>query len=638
TVMQTCFFALSGVLPRDAAIAAIKSSIQETWGKRGDAIVQRNFAAVDAALANLHEVAIPAASSSTIDILAPVPSHAPAFVRDVLGALIAGTGDSIPTSAVPPDGTFPTATAKWEKRNIAQEIPVWDEDLCIQCGKCVLVCPHSVIRAKVYEPSCLDGAPGAFKSATPRWRGLEAMRYTLQVAPEDCTGCRLCVEVCPAKSKSEVRHKAINMAPQPRLREVEARNWDFFLALPEFNRDTLTHAQVKDAQLLEPLFEFSGACAGCGETPYIKLLTQLFGDRLLIANATGCSSIYGGNLPTTPYTSNAEGRGPAWSNSLFEDNAEFGLGMRLALDKRGDYARELVRRLSGQLGGRLVAEILEADQSTEAGIVAQRQRVAEVRRMIGSLETSDARDLAALADALVRKSVWLIGGDGWAYDIGFGGLDHVLGSGMNVNVLVLDTEVYSNTGGQASKATPRGAVAKFASGGKHTGKKDLAMEAISYGSVYVAQVAMGGNDAHTVRALLEAEAHDGPSLILAYSHCIAHGYDMAYGMNQQKNAVASGYWPLIRYNPALRNEGKNPFQLDSKAPSIPLRQYAYQEARYTMLARSNPEAAAELLKAAQDDVLRQWRVYSNRASLVGAGGIPSQPVAPPAGVAKGGKQ
>ena len=619
TIMQTCFFALSRVLPQDAAIGAIKSAIQETYGKRGDAIVQKNFAAVDTTLANLHEVTIPAAVTSTIDILAPVPSHAPAFVRDVLGALIAGNGDAVPTSALPPDGTFPTATAKWEKRNIAQEIPVWDEDLCIQCGKCVLVCPHAVIRAKVYEPAHLEGAPATFRSAPPRWRGLEALRYTLQVAPEDCTGCRLCVEVCPAKSKSEVRHRAINMASQPPLRDAEARNWDFFLALPDFNRDGLAHSQVKDVQLLEPLFEFSGACAGCGETPYIKLLTQLFGDRLLIANATGCSSIYGGNLPTTPYTSNAEGRGPAWSNSLFEDNAEFGLGMRLALDKQLDYARELVRRLAGQIGGSLVADITDADQSSEAGIAAQRQRIVELKRMIGGLATNDAHDLMALADALVCKSVWLVGGDGWAYDIGAGGLDHVLGSGLNVNVLVLDTEVYSNTGGQMSKATPRGAVAKFASGGKHNGKKDLAMEAISYGSVYVARVAMGGSDAHTVRAFLEAEAHNGPSLILAYSHCIAHGYDMAFGINQQKNAVLSGHWPLMRYNPALRKEGKNPFQLDSKAPSIPLRQYAYQEARYTMLARSNPDAARELLQAAQDEVTRQWRVYANRASMAGAG-------------------
>jgi pyruvate-ferredoxin/flavodoxin oxidoreductase len=427
----------------------------------------------------------------------------------------------------------------------------------------------------------------------------------------------MCVEVCPAKSKSEVKHKAINMEAQAPLRQPESANWEFFLSLPEFDRDRISHGQVKDAQLLEPLFEFSGACAGCGETPYIKLLTQLFGDRLLIANATGCSSIYGGNLPTTPYTVNRQGRGPAWSNSLFEDNAEFGLGMRLAVDQHAEHARELVTRLSSQLGDTLVKGLLEADQSKESGIEAQRQRVAELKRRIATLDSAEARSLLAVADALVRKSVWLVGGDGWAYDIGFGGLDHVLGSGRNVNVLVLDTEVYSNTGGQMSKATPRGAVAKFATGGKQTGKKDLAMEAISYGSVYVARVAMGGGDTHTVKAFLEAEAHDGPSLIIAYSHCIAHGYDMAYGLDQQKKAVLSGYWPLMRYNPALRLEGKNPFQLDSKAPNISLKQYAYQEARYTMLARSNPKAARDLLHSAQDDVERQWRVYSNRAAMAG---------------------
>jgi pyruvate-ferredoxin/flavodoxin oxidoreductase len=447
----------------------------------------------------------------------------------------------------------------------------------------------------------------------------------------------LCVEVCPAKSKSEVKHKAINMEPQAPLRAAESKNWEFFVSLPEFDRERLSHGQVKDAQLLEPLFEFSGACAGCGETPYIKLLTQLFGDRLFIANATGCSSIYGGNLPTTPYAVNAEGRGPTWSNSLFEDNAEFGLGMRLAIDQQAAYARELVKRLAPTLGNALARELLEADQSTEKGIEAQRERVAEVKRKMKGIDSLEARDLLAVADTLVRKSVWIIGGDGWAYDIGAGGLDHVLGSGMNVNVLVLDTEVYSNTGGQMSKATPRAAVAKFATGGKRTAKKDLAMEAISYGYVYVARVAMGGNDTHTVKAFLEAEAHEGPSLIIAYSHCIAHGYDMAFGMAQQKAAVLSGYWPLMRYNPALRREGKNPFQLDSKAPSIPLKQYAYQEARYTMLARSNPEAARELLRLAQDDVERQWRVYSNRAAMPGRGETPgiapaetgsAEPVAP----------
>ena len=622
TVMQTAFFALSGVLPRGEAIAAIKKAITRTYGKLGDAVVQKNFAAVDASLAHLHEVNISQPAVSGFDVLPAVSDRAPSFVRDVLGAMIAGRGDELPVSALPPDGTFPTGTAKWEKRNIAQQIPVWDEGLCIQCGKCVLVCPHAVIRAKVYDSKELIHAPERFRSAKPRWRELETLRYTLQVAPEDCTGCALCVQVCPAKDKREVRHRAINMEPQAPLRESEAANWDFFLSIPEIDRARLSPSHVKDVQLLEPLFEFSGACAGCGETPYIKLLTQLFGDRLLIANATGCSSIYGGNLPTTPYTQNLLGCGPAWSNSLFEDNAEFGLGMRLAVDKRADYARHLLRHLASELSHILVTEILDADQSTDAAIAAQRERVALLKREISHLHRPEARELAVLADALVRKSVWIVGGDGWAYDIGAGGLDHVLGSSAKVNVLVLDTEVYSNTGGQMSKATPRAAIAKFATGGKETGKKDLAMEAISYGHVYVARVAMGGNDTHTVKAFLEAEAHDGPSIIIAYSHCIAHGYDMQFGMAQQKAAVLSGYWPLMRYNPALRREGKNPFQLDSKAPSISLQQFAYQEARYSMLARSDPAAARALLQAAQDDVNRTWFVYQNRAAS------PGQPLPP----------
>ncbi len=617
TVMQTCFFAISGVLPREEAIAAIKHSIQDTYGKRGDAVVQKNYSAVDKTLSRLHEVKVPVAVAATFDILPPVSERSPRFVREVIGTIISGHGDALPVSAMPIDGTFPTATAQWEKRNIAQQIPVWDEELCIQCGKCVMVCPHAVIRAKVYDSSHLPAAPSAFKSSKPRWRELETLRYTLQVSPEDCTGCRMCVEICPAKSKSEVRHKAINMEPQAPLRKAESENWDFFLSLPDFDRERISHSQVKDVQLLEPLFEFSGACAGCGETPYIKLLTQLFGDRLLIANATGCSSIYGGNLPTTPYTVNHEGRGPAWCNSLFEDNAEFGLGMRLAVDQQETFAKELLVRLGGQIGDSLGSAILEADQSKEPGIEAQRGRVADLKRKLSTLTSPEAALLRSVADSLVRRSVWLVGGDGWAYDIGAGGLDHVLGSGRNVNILVLDTEVYSNTGGQMSKATPRAAVAKFATGGKQTSKKDLAMEALSYGYVYVARVAMGGGDTHTVKAFLEAEAHSGPSLIIAYSHCIAHGYDMAFGLDQQKKAVLSGYWPLMRYNPALRLEGKNPFQLDSKAPSIPFKQYAYQEARYTMLARSNPEAARELLHAAQDDVERQWRVYSNRAAMPG---------------------
>ena len=621
TIMQTCFFAISGVLPPAEALAAIKNAIQKTYGKRGEAVVHKNWAAVDASLANLHEVKVPARVTSGFDILPSIPERAPDFVRDVLGRIISGGGDQVPVSALPPDGTFPTGTARWEKRNIAQEIPVWDEELCIQCGKCVLVCPHAVIRAKVYDQALLAGAPAGFKSAKPRWREFETLRYTLQVAAEDCTGCRLCVEVCPAKSKSEVKHKAINMAEQAPLRHGEAANWDFFLSIPEFDRDRLSHGQVKDVQLLEPLFEFSGACAGCGETPYIKLLTQLFGDRLIIANATGCSSIYGGNLPTTPYTSNAAGRGPAWSNSLFEDNAEFGLGIRLAVEKQAQYASELVRRLAGTLGEELVGAVLNADQATEAGITAQRARVAEIKRRLAGTDLPETRDLLAVADALVPKSVWIVGGDGWAYDIGAGGLDHILGSGMKVNILVLDTEVYSNTGGQMSKATPRAAVAKFASGGKATRKKDLAMEAISYGSVYVARVAMGSGDTHTVKAFREAEVHPGPSLIIAYSHCIAHGYDMAHGMNQQKAAVLSGYWPLLRYDPGLREQGKNPFQLDSKPPTIPLKQYIYQEARYSMLVRSDPRAARELLRLAEDDVERQWRVYESRAAMTGEGAV-----------------
>jgi pyruvate-ferredoxin/flavodoxin oxidoreductase len=614
TVMQTCFFAISGVLPREEAIAAIKEAIRSTYAKRGEAVVEKNCAAVDQTLAHLYRVNVPQQISSNLRVLAPVPQQAPSFVRDVLGAMIAGQGDSLPVSAMPIDGTFPTGTSTWEKRNIAQQIPVWDQELCIQCGKCVLVCPHAVIRAKVYDSSLLDSAPSTFKSAKARWREFETLRYTLQVSPDDCTGCRLCVEVCPVKSKSDAKHKAVNMEAQAPLRESGNANWNFFASLPEIDRDRLTHTHVKDVQLLEPLFEFSGACAGCGETPYIKLLTQLFGDRLLIANATGCSSIFGGNLPTTPYTVNRQGRGPAWCNSLFEDNAEFGLGMRLAADKQSDYAKILLAKLSPLVGQDLAQALLTADQRNEAGIAAQRERVALLKQTLAPVESADAKDLMSVADSLIRKSVWLVGGDGWAYDIGAGGLDHVLASGANVNILVLDTEVYSNTGGQMSKATPRGAVAKFAAGGKHAGKKDLALEAMSYGSVYVARVAMGGNDTHTVKAFLEAEAYDGPSLIIAYGHCIAHGYEMACGLEQQKAAVLSGYWPLMRYHPALRAQGKNPFQLDSKAPTIPFQQYAYQEARYSALARSNPEAARELLVLAQSDVDRKWKVYSNHAA------------------------
>jgi pyruvate-ferredoxin/flavodoxin oxidoreductase len=623
TIMQTCFFAISGVLPREEAIEQIKKAIYKTYGKRGEAVVEKNYAAVDAALAHLEKVTLPTEATATFDLIPAISSKAPEFVRDVLGQIAAGHGDQLPVSALPAGGAFPTGTAQWEKRNIAQFIPVWDKDLCIQCGKCVMVCPHAVIRSKVYGAEFADKAPTTFEWAKPKWKGMEQDHYTLQVAPEDCTGCGVCVEVCPAKSKSDASRKAINMAPQAPLREAERENWDYFLSLPEVDRSKLSHGQVKDIQLLQPLFEFSGACAGCGETAYIKLLTQLFGDRLYIANATGCSSIYGGNLPTTPYSQNAQGRGPTWANSLFEDNAEFGFGMRTALDQQHEFAQTLLKRVAPVLDGELVAALLDAKQQTEPEINMQRFRVDTLRLKLAGIDSSDARNLLAIADGLVRKSVWILGGDGWAYDIGFGGLDHVLGSGKNVNVLVLDTEVYSNTGGQASKSTPRGAVAKFAASGKGTSKKDLAMEAVSYGSVYVARVALGGNDTHVVKAFQEAEAHDGPSIILAYASCIAHGYDLVHGLEQQKLAVQSGYWPLMRYNPALRETGRNPFQLDSKAPAIRLKDYIYREARYTMLARSNPKVAAELLIEAQDDVERQWRVYSARAAMAGRGETPN---------------
>jgi pyruvate-ferredoxin/flavodoxin oxidoreductase len=623
TIMQTCFFAISGVLPREEAIEQIKKAIKKTYGKRGEAVVQKNFAAVDHALAHLEKVELPSAATSEFDLVGSLSSKAPKFVHDVLGQIANGKGDLLPVSAMPAGGAFPTGTAQWEKRNIAQFVPVWDKELCIQCGKCSMVCPHAVIRAKVYSPDLASDAPATFQWAKPKWKGMEQDHYTLQVAPEDCTGCAVCVEVCPVKSKSDASHKAINMAPQAPLRAAERDNWEFFLGLPEVDRNKLSHGQVKDAQLLQPLFEFSGACAGCGETPYIKLLTQLFGDRLYIANATGCSSIYGGNLPTTPYSQNAQGRGPTWANSLFEDNAEFGFGMRIALDQQKDFAETLLKRVAPVAGDELATELINASQKTEPEINRQRERVKILREKLAGVDTSDARNLLAIADTLVRKSVWILGGDGWAFDIGFGGLDHVLGSGKNVNVLVLDTEVYSNTGGQMSKATPRGAVAKFAASGKMNAKKDLAMEAVSYGYVYVAQVALGGNDSHVIKAFQEAEAHEGPSIIIAYSSCIAHGYDLVHGLEQQKLAVQSGYWPLMRYNPALRDTGKNPFQLDSKGPSIRLKEYAYREARYTMLARGNPELAAELLKEAQDDVERQWRVYSARAAMPGRGDTPN---------------
>ncbi len=622
TVLQACFFAISGVLPREEAIAKIKEAIQKTYGKRGEVVVQRNFAAVDQALDHLFEVTIPQQASSTVLPQPTVPEEAPAFVRQVTARMMERKGDLLPVSALPVDGTYPSATTQWEKRNISLELPVWDEEICIQCGKCVLVCPHAVIRSKVYDPEVLEDAPETFKSAPARWKEYPDKVYSLQVAPEDCTGCTLCVEVCPVKNKSNVSLKAINMEPQPPLREPERDNWDFFLKIPETSRSELSFGLVKDVQLLEPLFEFSGACAGCGETPYIKLMTQLFGDRAIVANATGCSSIYGGNLPTTPWSKNREGRGPAWSNSLFEDNAEFGLGMRLTIDKQKEYAAELVQRLQQAIGESLASELLQADQDTEQGISAQRARVAQLQEVLEKRLSdpafSDQRnpisDLLSLADVLVKRSIWIVGGDGWAYDIGYGGLDHVLASGRDVNVLVLDTEVYSNTGGQMSKATPRGAVAKFAAAGKPLPKKDLAMLAVTYGNVYVARIGMGARDTQTVKAFLEAESYPGPSLILAYSPCIAHGYDLKFSLAQTDLAVKSGYWPLFRYDPRLAESGTNPFQLDSRAPSIPLEKYVYNETRYTMLAQSNPDAARALLKKAQADVDSRWKMYQQMAS------------------------
>ncbi len=618
TVMQTCFFAISGVLPADDAIAAIKNAIKKTYGKRGELIVQKNWDAVDSSLANLHEVPVPSAADSGFDLLPPVPAAAPAFVQAVTGRMIAGEGDLLPVSALPVDGTYPTGTTQWEKRNIAQEIPVWDTEVCIQCGKCVMVCPHSVIRSKIVPKDALTDAPPGFLSTTPKWKEHKDEAYTLQVAAEDCTGCGLCVEVCPAKNKREVRLKAINMTPQAPLREAAVKHWDFFESLENMDRDQIHHNLVKDVQLLEPLIEFSGACAGCGETPYIKLMTQLFGDRAYIANATGCSSIYGGNLPTTPYTVNGAGRGPTWANSLFEDNAEFGLGMRACLDMQEAHAKTVLRHLAPKLDQALVDALLAAEQTTEAGINAQRERVAQLKTALHAMDSLEARDLESLADKLVRKVVWIVGGDGWAYDIGYGGLDHVLASGRNVNILVLDTEVYSNTGGQCSKATPRAAVAKFAAAGKGTAKKDLALIAMNYRNAYVARVAMGGNDTQTLRAFREAEAYEGPSLILAYSHCIAHGYNLAFGMDQQKLAVDSGHWPLFRYNPDRTLVGENPFQLDSKAPKVPLDKYIYNETRYKMLVRSAPDTARELLKAAEADVAARWDMYSYMASMPGA--------------------
>ena len=614
TIMQVCFFALSGVLPKDEAIAAIKNSIKKTYGKKGEEVVQMNLQAVDNTLANLHEVNVTGLKvNGTGPLLPAVTTNAPVFVRNILGKIVAGNGDDLPVSAFPRNGSYPTATAQYEKRNLALEIPVWDEKTCIQCLKCVAICPHATIRAKVYDPLELKDVPPTFKTADARVPEFKGQKFTLQIAAEDCTGCSICVDVCPAKNKTEVKLKAINMRPQPPLRAAESVNWDYFLKLPEFDRRKIKTATLRQQQLLQPLFEFSGACAGCGETPYIKMLTQLFGDRAVIANATGCSSIYGGNLPTTPYATDKCGRGPTWCNSLFEDNAEFGLGFRVSIDQQKQFAGELLRKLAPQLGDDFITQILFADQTDEAGIFDQRERVAALKSKLSAIDAPEAKLLVPLADQLVKKSVWIIGGDGWAYDIGYGGLDHVLASGRKVNVLVMDTEVYSNTGGQMSKSTPRGAIAKFAAGGKPAGKKDLGLIAMSYGNIYVASVAMGAKDEHTLKAFIEAESFPGPSLIIAYSHCIAHGIalDQGVGARQQKLAVESGQWLLYRYDPRRAERGENPLQLDSGVAKSPVKDFMMTENRFKMLTKSKPADAKKLFAQAQTDADRRWKFYQS---------------------------
>ncbi|HJZ73471.1 MAG TPA: pyruvate:ferredoxin (flavodoxin) oxidoreductase [Vicinamibacterales bacterium] len=615
TIMQTCFFAIAGILPRDEAIQHIKKAIEKTYGKRGPEVVRRNCEVVDQALAHLHEIPVPAAVSATYRRPPIVSERAPDFVQKVTAVMLAGKGDLLPVSAFPIDGTWPIGTAKWEKRNIALEIPVWDSKICIQCNQCALVCPHAAIRAKVYDESALAGAPDTFKSTAYKSQDHKGKTYTIQVAPEDCTGCNLCVNVCPAKDRTNPKHKAIEMHPQAPLRDSERVNYDFFLNLPEVNRTEMTRLDHKSSQFLEPLFEYSGACAGCGETPYLKLLTQLFGDRLLIANATGCSSIYGGNLPTTPYTTNRDGRGPAWSNSLFEDNAEFGFGFRLALDAHVAAARGLVQALGSQIGEGLTAALLEADQASEAGIAAQRERVVALRHQLAGITMAEARRLETLADYLVKKSVWLVGGDGWAYDIGYGGLDHVLANRRDVNILVMDTEVYSNTGGQQSKATPLGAAAKFASAGKPIGKKDLGLLANMYGHVYVAKVAFGAKMAQTAQAFLEAESYAGPSLIIAYSHCIAHGYDMANGASQQKLAVESGVWPLYRFDPRRAVNGEPPLKLDYGPPKVKVADYLRNESRFRTIERADPARYKAFLKESQAAAERRYAIYEQLAGI-----------------------
>ena len=615
TIMQTCFFALSGVLPRDEAIANIKTAIEKTYAKKGAEIVQLNFKAVDASLDHLHQVDVPAGVSSSHGMAAMVPAHAPKFVQEVTAPMLAGYGDDLPVSMIPVDGTYPSGTAQWEKRNISDFIPLWESDICIQCGNCSYVCPHSVIRAKFYNEALLEGAHEEFPSTEVAARGFPETRYTLQIYAEDCTGCEMCVNACPALDPEDNTRKAINMTAKAPILEKSRQDVAFFEKLPVNDRDTIDYSSVRGTQFLEPLFEFSGACSGCGETPYVRLLTQLFGPRLLVANATGCSSIYGGNLPSTPWTINKDGRGPAWSNSLFEDNAEFGLGMRLAADHHTHMAQQTLQELAPQLGDdELVHALIHAEQRIGSEIGRQRERVEALKKKLKKIDDPKAKNLLTIVDHLVRRSVWLVGGDGWAYDIGSSGLDHALASGRNINVLVLDTEVYSNTGGQASKSTPIAATAKFASAGKAVGKKDLALQAISYGNVYVARIAMGGNPQQTLLAMREAEDYPGPSIILAYSHCIAHGIDMTQGLHQQDMAVASGYWPLIRYNPALRQAGKKPFVLDSPRPTMKLADYAYTEQRYKLLQKTNPEEAERLMKLAQEAADLRWATYEHMAN------------------------
>jgi pyruvate-ferredoxin/flavodoxin oxidoreductase len=615
TIMQTCFFAISGVLPRDQAIEKIKYSIRKTYGKKGEEVVRKNFEAVDHTIAHLYEVKIPERVTSSIELHAVVPAAAPEFVQKVTAMMMAGRGDDLPVSALPVDGTFPSGTTKWEKRNISDFVPVWEPDICIQCGNCSFVCPHGVIRSKLYNKEWLDDAPAGFKSAPIDARGFPDTRYTLQIYAEDCTGCTLCVEVCPAKSKEESGKKAINMAAKAPIIDQARTDVTFFETLPVNDRSFVEFSTVRGVQFLEPLFEFSGACAGCGETPYVKLISQLFGDRMMVANATGCSSIYGGNLPTTPWTVNAEGRGPSWANSLFEDNAEFGLGMRMGADRHMALAHYLLKTMASHLGEVLVDELMTAEQRTESQIRKQRRRVAELKAKLTEMGTLEAKQLLSVADHLVRRSIWIVGGDGWAYDIGSSGVDHVLASGRDVNLLVLDTEVYSNTGGQASKSTPIGAVAKFANAGKHVNKKDLALQAIAYGNVYVARIAMGANPQQALLAFREAEAYTGASLILAYSHCIAHGINMQKGLDQQSRAVHSGYWPLVRFNPEVREAGENPFVIDSPRPTTRFREYADNELRYRMLKVTNPKEADHLMTMAQWAVDRRWKVYEDMASM-----------------------